>query len=71
MKLREARLRGLLTLKELAAKAGVSDKSLWSIEQGAQTPRVSTIRRLAAALEVEAAEIDEFRAAIEAGGGGV
>ncbi len=51
MGLRELRQDRVLTQKELAAKSGVSNKTIVSIEGGAW-PRQSTIRKLAAALGI-------------------
>jgi predicted transcriptional regulator len=52
--LREARRRVALTQGELADKAGVGITTIVRIETGEITePRVSTLRKLARALEVE------------------
>jgi len=56
-RLRAIRSRRLLTQKELAAKVGVSWQTISAIETGHQRPRFSTIRALAAALEVEPSEL--------------
>lgn len=56
-RLRTIRTRRLLTQKELAAKIGVRWQTISEIESGRQTPRFSTIRALAAALEVEPTEL--------------
>ena len=63
--LREARLRRLLTLRGLAKEAGVALNTIQFAESGRQVPRFASMRKIAAALELEPAEIDEFRAAIE------
>lgn len=56
-RLRQLRTRRLLTQKELAAKVGVRWQTISEIESGRQQPRFSTIKALAAALEVEPAEL--------------
>ena len=52
---RLARLReqAVLTQKELAEKAGITELSVHKIENGLQNPRPSTIRALARALGVK------------------
>jgi transcriptional regulator with XRE-family HTH domain len=51
--LRRARLDRLLTQRELAAKAGLTQATVQRIETGATKARISTVRKLAAALGVE------------------
>ncbi len=51
--LRAARLDRLLTQRELAAKAGLTQATVQRIETGTSRARISTIRRLAAALGVD------------------
>ena len=51
----------LLTLRELAAKAGLSYRTLSYVQNGKQTPGFDTIRRLAAALGVEPEQIADCR----------
>ena len=51
-KLREARARLHMNQTELANKVGVTQRSITDYERGAATPRASTIRKLAAALQV-------------------
>jgi transcriptional regulator with XRE-family HTH domain len=63
--LREARRARLLTIRDLAAKAGVSTKTVVDVEAGRVAPKFRTIRRLAAALAVSPVEIAEFQAVIE------
>lgn len=63
--LRDLRLARALSQRDLAARAGVAPKTVVDLEMGRQEPRLRTIRRLAAALGVEPAEVDEFRRAIE------
>lgn len=51
-RLRRLRRQRLLTLRELAAKSGVSIGTIHRIENDRGIPRLRTLRRLAAALEV-------------------
>lgn len=66
--LREARTERLLTLRDLAERAGVGFSSIHLIETGRSLPRLSMIRKLSGALGVEPGEIAEFSAAIAAAG---
>jgi transcriptional regulator with XRE-family HTH domain len=68
--LRAVRLRRVMTQVELAAKSGVSQGTIARIETG-ERKRVAlrTVKALAAALEIDAAEIDEFRPALGLDGG--
>jgi len=52
-KLREARVRRLLTQEELAEKAGVSPSTIVNIEREQTVPHFRTIRKLAQALDVD------------------
>ncbi len=63
--LKEARAARLLTIRELAEKAGVAPSTVYLIEHGRTVPRFAMIRRLSEALGVEPATIEEFAAAIE------
>jgi transcriptional regulator with XRE-family HTH domain len=57
-RLKETRRRAALTQGELADKAGVSITTIVRIETGEITePRVSTLRKLARALDVTPAEL--------------
>jgi len=56
VRLREWRLQRLLTQEELAVKAGVGVQTIIRIEAG-QGARVSTLRKLAAALDVTADQL--------------
>lgn len=56
-KLRELRKLRVLTQQELAAKSGVSKTTIMKSEAGAIRPHPSTIRKLAAALDVEPSEL--------------
>jgi transcriptional regulator with XRE-family HTH domain len=52
-KLRELRLKHGYSIDRLAAAAGVGSMSLWKIEKGrTRSPGLTTLRKLAAALEV-------------------
>ncbi len=64
--LRELRTRQVLTIRDLAAKAGVAPGTIVRIEAGEPAPRFVTMRKIAAALGVEPGEIQEFAQAIEA-----
>jgi transcriptional regulator with XRE-family HTH domain len=57
-KLRNARRRAALTQGELADKSGVGITTITRIESGHITePRVSTLRKLATALDIEVREL--------------
>ncbi len=66
--MREARARRVLTVRDLAAAAGLAPTTVYRIEHGISTPRFGVIRALAAVLEVEPAEVAEFAAAMETAG---
>ena len=57
----EARLGRGLTVVALAARAGVSEATIYRIARGATVPRPHVVRRLAAALGTAPGEIAEFR----------
>ncbi len=61
-KLREGRQRRLLTQAELAKRAGTTEATVNRLENGMQTARISTIRKLAEALEVPAEELITWEA---------
>ncbi len=63
--LRELRTAQLLTIRELAARAQVAPSTIYLIEAGRSIPRFSVARRLATALGVEPASVEELRRAIE------
>jgi transcriptional regulator with XRE-family HTH domain len=52
-KLRQYRERAALTQDELAKKAGTTRSTIMRLENGADSPYPATIRKLAAALNVE------------------
>ena len=64
--LRDLRLARALSQRDLARAAGVTQKTVLDLELGRKEPHLKTIRKLAGALGVEPAEVDEFRRAIEA-----
>ena len=67
--LREWRALRLLSTKALAARAGVSNKTIVQLENGNGLPIFRTIARISAALGVPPGEIAEFAAAIATRGG--
>jgi transcriptional regulator with XRE-family HTH domain len=56
-RLRELRRRRVLTLAELAEKAGVGRNTIWRLEHGVMGAQPRTIRKLARALNVEPEEL--------------
>ena len=56
-KLRELRRRRVLTLEELAEKAGVGRNTVWRLEHGLMGAQPRTVRKLARALGVEPEEL--------------
>lgn len=56
-RLRACRIRTYVTQEELAERAGLHRTAISLLERGARMPRVDTLLRLAAALEVEPADI--------------
>ena len=56
-RLRELRRRRVLTLEELAEKAGVGRNTVWRLEHGLMGAQPRTIRKLARALDVEPEEM--------------
>ena len=63
--LREWRAEKLLSVRDLARIAGVSNKTINQIEGGHGVPTFRTIRRITTALDVEASHVEEFARAIE------
>jgi DNA-binding XRE family transcriptional regulator len=57
IRLREVRERKLLTQVELAKRANLTQTTISAIEVGKHEPRISTVRQLAAALDVDAEEL--------------
>ncbi len=64
--LRELRAERLLSIRELAQAANVAPSTIYLTEVGRTTPHASVMRRIAAALQVDAHAVAEFRRAIEA-----
>ena len=60
VKLREARLARFLSIRDLAAQAGVSPRTIVEAEAGRRVPYFVTARKIAEALGVEPGAIDEF-----------
>ncbi len=56
-RLRELRQRRMLTQQELADQAGTTESTVNRLENGLQQPRISTIRKLAMVLGVDAEEL--------------
>jgi len=56
----------LLSIRELAQRAGVAPSTIYLVENGRTTPQPGVIRRLAVALDLPANAIEEFSQAIEA-----
>lgn len=69
--LREARERAMLTQEELATKAGLTTSTISRLENGLQAARVSTLRRIAGVVGVDAETlVDWERPAPRIGGRG-
>ena len=66
--LRQWRTSHLMSIRELAAKANITPKTLADIEYGRRRPNYETMRNLSAALGVPANEIQEFVIAIDSRG---
>ena len=56
-RLRELRRRRVLTLEELAERAGVGRNTIWRLEHGVMGAQPRTIRKLAKALNIEPEEL--------------
>ncbi|MDP9363162.1 MAG: helix-turn-helix domain-containing protein [Chloroflexota bacterium] len=63
--LRRLRREQLLTIRGLAARAGISDRTVKLAEAGRREPSLRTIRKVAAALGVAPDEVAEFARVIE------
>lgn len=63
--LREIRLSRVWSQRDLAAQAGVAQKTIVDLELGRIEPRLQTMRKIAAALGVDPLDIEEFRLALE------
>ena len=67
--LRDLRAEQLLSIRELAHLADVAPSTIYLTETGRTTPHASVMRRIAAALGVDAHKVEEFRRAIHAHAG--
>ncbi len=56
-KLKEIRTRRFLTQEELAARAGVSPATIVRVERNQAEPHISTMRKLAKALDIDPTEL--------------
>jgi transcriptional regulator with XRE-family HTH domain len=56
-RLRQARQRRLMTLRDLGDKCGISGPNLSRIENGLQEPRISTVKSIVEALMIPLDEI--------------
>ncbi len=56
-KLKEIRTRRFLTQEELAERAGVSPATIVRVERNQAEPHISTMRKLAKALEIDPTEL--------------
>ncbi len=63
--LREWRTGRLWSVRELAAAAGVTHKTVIDLEYGRRRAHYATMRRITEALGVEPGEVVEFAAALE------
>jgi transcriptional regulator with XRE-family HTH domain len=68
MTFRQARAKSVLSVRELAARAGVAPATVYQIEHGRTRPQYRSIRVLSAALGVDPMQIEEFARVIEEGG---
>jgi transcriptional regulator with XRE-family HTH domain len=60
------RIRRVLSMRDLAARARVAVGTINTIESGKREPSLRVIRAVSAALEVDPFEVDEFAAALGA-----
>ena len=67
--LRDIRAERLLSMRELAQRAGVAPSTIYLIEAGRSTPQPAVARRIADALEVDPHGITEIRRMIRRRGG--
>ena len=63
MGIRELRQRKLLSQRELAEQAGVSETTIVKLEMGATKPQPRTLRKIAQALGISAEEMADLVAA--------
>lgn len=64
--LREWRVARLYSIRRLAEEADLSPRTIHEAEHGRRTPSLETIRKLSQVLEVEPADVVEFKAAMDA-----
>ena len=64
--LREARLQALLSMRQLARKAGLSATTVYLLENGKRSPQLLTIYKLSRALGIDPHELTEFQQVMEA-----
>ena len=64
--LREARLQRLLSIRQLARRAGVAPTTIHLAETRQRAPQLLTIYKLSQALGVDPGDIEEFRPALQA-----
>ena len=57
-----------MSIRELAAEAGITPKTLTDIEYGRRRPTYETMRSISKVLGIAAHDIQEFRDAIESRG---
>ena len=62
MGIRELRQRKLLSQRELAEKAGVSETTIVKLEMGATKPQPRTLRKIAEALGIETEQMADLMA---------
>ena len=62
MGIRELRQRKLLSQRELAQKAGVSETTIVKLEMGATKPQPRTLRKIAEALGISAEDMADLMA---------
>ena len=67
--LRVVRLERVLSMKDLARLARVAPSTIYCTETGRTVPSLAVMRRIAAALDVDALAVTEFRHAIQARAG--
>lgn len=65
LKLKEARLKRFMTIRDLATAADVSTRTIVLAESGRSVPYFSTAKKIADALGVNAMDIEEFVARVE------
>lgn len=64
-RLERLRRRRALTQRALAERAGLNYKTIYNIESGHTTqPQLRVVRAIADVLELDPAEVDEFRGAL-------